>query len=175
MWLSVKEPPITPKPDSVKPDVKPDSSSCSTQATVHPSNDADAVSILVTLLNLPKVEIDCFDSNPRDYQSFISTFDKMIDSVLNDGQLKLVRLLQYTTGVAKSAIRNCTLVGGDLGYKQARDILKSRFGNVHLITQSIVSDLKSGMKVSKPMELQQLADDLMLPVQPWGIWVKCLR
>ena len=160
MWLSVKEPPMTPKPDSVKPDLKPDSSSCSPQATVHPSNDADAVSNLVTLLNLPKVEIDCFDGNPRDYQSFISTFDEMIDSVLDDGQLKLVRLLQYTTGVAKSAIRNCTLVGGDLGYKRARDILKSRFGNVHLITQSIVSDLKSGNKVSKPMELQQLADDL---------------
>ena len=84
----------------------------------------------------------------------------MIDSMLDDGQLKLVRLLQYTMGVAKSAISNCTLVGGDLGYKQARDILKSRFGNVHLITQRIVSDLKSGKKVSKPMELQQLADDL---------------
>ena len=68
MWLSVKEPPITATPDSVKPDVKPDSSSCSPQATVHPSNDADPVSNLVTLLNLPKVEIDCFDGNPRDYQ-----------------------------------------------------------------------------------------------------------
>ena len=51
--------------------------------------------------------------------------------------MKLTRLLYYVSGPAKAAIKGCALVGGTEGYKQARDILKSRFGNVHLISQCI--------------------------------------
>ena len=78
-----------------------------------------------------------------------------------DGQIKLTRLLQYTCGSAKAAIRNCAVIGGESGYNQARDILHNRYGNVHLVSQKIVTELKTGKRVMKPQDLQQLADELL--------------
>ena len=52
----------------------------------------------------------------------MAIFDEMIDGKVMDGQVKLTRLLQYTSGMTKSSIKNCVLVGGELGYNQARDI-----------------------------------------------------
>ena len=77
-----------------------------------------------------------------------------------DGQVKLTRLLQYTTGPAKMAIKTCALIGGDAGYTQARDILKNRYGNSHLVSQMIISDLKNGKRITKANELQQLGGEL---------------
>ena len=79
-----------------------------------------------------------------------------------DDQVKLTRLLYYTTGVAKSAIKDTALVGGSVGYKQAREILHNRFGNSHLVSQRIINDLKCGKSVNKPHELQQLSDELSM-------------
>ena len=75
---------------------------------------------LSSLLNVPKVELDIFDGDPLKYQSFLAIFDEIVDSKISDGQIKLTRLLQYTSGLAKSSIRNCALIGGNAGYKQAR-------------------------------------------------------
>ena len=55
-------------------------------------------------------------------------------------------------------------MGGHEGYQQARDILSNRFGNPHLISQRIMSDLKNGKTVSTSSELQQLADELTMAV-----------
>ena len=68
--------------------------------------------------------------------------------------------MQYTSGPAKSAIKNCVLIAGEAGYEKAREILKNRFGNSHLVSQRIMSDLKNGKSVHKPHEIQQLADEL---------------
>ena len=54
----------------------------------------------------------------------------------------------------------CTLISGSAGYKQARDILHTRFGNDHLISRKIVSDLTDGKPVSKSCDIRKLADDL---------------
>ena len=54
------------------------------------------------------------------------------------------------------------MVGGETGYKQAREILRSRFGNAHLMSQSIISDLKNGKYVTKEQKLKQLSDDLCM-------------
>ena len=117
---------------------------------------------LTNMMNMPKVELDKFDGNPLDFQSFIAVFDEVVDSKIDDDQVKLTRLLQYTSGQAKTAIKNCALVGGETGYKQAREILRSRFGNAHLVSQSIISDLKNGKYVTKAQDLQQLSDDLCM-------------
>ena len=140
----------------VKVDVKP---AVATDGASTCDN-SDSLSDLVNLLSIPKVELDSYDGDPREYQSFISMFDELVDSKLKDDQLKLSRLMQYTTGTAKSAIKSCSLIGGSDGYAQARAILKSRFGNTHLVTQTIIADLRNGKRVTKPHELLQLADDL---------------
>ena len=82
---------------------------------------------LINSLNVPKVEIDKFEGNPLDYLTFMAIFDEVVHTKVMDGQVKLTRLLQYTTGPAKMAIKNCALIGGDAGYIQARDILKNRY------------------------------------------------
>ena len=119
---------------------------------------------LLNLLHLPKVELDKFDGNPLEYLTFIAVFDEVVGSSVMDGQIKLTRLLQYTCGSAKAAIRNCALIGGEYGYNQARDILHNRYGNAHLVSQKIITELKTGKRVMKPQDLQQLADELSMAV-----------
>ncbi|XP_013418188.1 uncharacterized protein LOC106179202 [Lingula anatina] len=116
---------------------------------------------LINLLSLPKAEIDTFSGNPSDFYSFCAVFDETIDSKIDDKNVKLTRLLQYTSGAAKDAIKNCVLIG-ESGYDKAREILKARFGNDHLVAQRIINDLKSGKNVNTPDELQKLADDLQV-------------
>ena len=115
---------------------------------------------LVNLLTIPKVELDKFDGDPLMYQSFVSTFNELVDKKTDDAQIKLTRLLQYTTGPAKESIKYCAIVGGQDGYSQARSILSTRFGNKYLVSQKVISNLKQSKTMSKGHEFQQLADDL---------------
>ena len=119
---------------------------------------------LLHYMHLPKVELDKFDGNPLEYLTFIAVFDEVVDNTVMDGQLKLTRLLQYTSGSAKAAIRNCSLIGGESGYSQARDILHNRYGNAHLVSQKLISELKTGKRVVNADDLQQLADELSMAV-----------
>lgn len=128
-----------------------------------PSKFSDPHSInhdLFNLLSIPKLEIDKFNGEPSEYKSFMAVFEESVASKVNDGNIKLTRLLQYTTGPAKEAIRNCAILGGDKGFRQAMEILYNRFGNDHLISRTIINDLKSGKPVTKAIEIQQLADEL---------------
>ena len=86
---------------------------------------------LLSLMTLPKIEIEQYDGDPMKFHSFIALFEESVEKVVKEGTTKLTRLLQYTTGKAKDAIRSCALVGGEKGYTQARDILFKRFGNNH--------------------------------------------
>ena len=117
---------------------------------------------LIDLLSMPKVEIDVFSGDPLEFQSFMTVFDETVHSKGVEDQVKLTRLLQYTVGPAKSAIRGCALIGGTDGYQRAREILKARFGDDHLVSQRIISQLKTGGFVYKGTDLQQLADDLSM-------------
>jgi hypothetical protein len=115
----------------------------------------------LSLINLPKVELETFDGDPLRYHSFLAVFDENVDSLSQDGRAKLTRLLQYTSGDAKSAIRPCALVGGETGYKQARDILQKRFGNHHIIAEKIIGNLRNGKPIRTADDLQKLSDDMI--------------
>ena len=119
---------------------------------------------VINVLSIPKVELEVFSGNPSHYSSFMAVFDESVASKVTDDQQRLTRLLQYTSGPAKAAIRNCALIGGSKGYDQACEILKERFGSDHLIAQKIVGDLKFGKTITRPSELQQLGDDLRMAV-----------
>ena len=94
---------------------------------------------IVTALNMPRVEIDVFSGNPLEYQSFMAVFNDSVDSQPIKDRMKLTKLLQYTSGAAKSAIRNCALIkDGTDAYTKAKDILKKRFGSDHLIVQKVI-------------------------------------
>ncbi|PIK48339.1 hypothetical protein BSL78_14788 [Apostichopus japonicus] len=112
------------------------------------------------LLNLPKVELQIFHGNPLHYHQFIRAFEANVDRVCDDNDLKLSRLMQYTSGSAKEAIRSCQLVGGSSGYAKAISILENRFGNSHLVTERLIRELRFGKQVRLPQDIQQLADDM---------------
>ena len=118
-----------------------------------------SASEFANLLSMPKVGMDKFDGNPANYQNFMALFDESFGT-LSDDQVKLTRLLFYTTGAAKLAIKDTILIGGSPGYQKARKLLHDRFGNPHLVSQRIMKDLKCGKSVRKPHELEYLADQL---------------
>ena len=103
-----------------------------------------------------------FNGDPLDYPSFMAIFDETIATKVSDNQIKLSRLLQYTSGSAYSAIKNCSLIGGNEGYAKAREILQTRFGNEFLVSERIIKNLKQNDKIRNCNDLQQLADDLTM-------------
>jgi len=152
-WLKEHESQVKPPPDSspgveVKTGVEK-----SSESTVNHAEISD----LIGLLNLPKVELKSFDGNPMNFHCFITLFEECVKSV-NDENLKLTRLLQYTTGRAHEAIQSCVLL--EDGYRRAREILLERFGNNHLVAEMIVSRIRRGKPVRSAEEMQDLADEL---------------
>ena len=131
-----------------------------TQMHVDPSAPTVTREDFLNYMHVPKVDLDKFDGNPLEYLTFIAVFDEMVDRRVTDGQVK--RLLQYTSGSAKSAIKNFALLGGEAGYDQARDILRNRYGNSHIVSQRLIAELKNGKRVVKAHDLQQLADELSM-------------
>ena len=111
-------------------------------------------------MNIPKVEIMCCDGSPSDYMSFVTVFDESVGKANIDGQAKLTRLLQYTTGSARSAIDCCVLIGGSKGYDEARTILEERFGDPYVITTTLLEKLTVNKEVRSPAALRSLADEL---------------
>ena len=67
----------------------------------------------------------------------------MDKSSLTDNS-KLARLLQFTSGQANAAIKNCAILGGKDGYAKAKDILEKRFGEPNLVARSIIGNLING-------------------------------
>ena len=110
---------------------------------------------MLTMMNLPKVELKVFDGNPLHYHSFIKSFDANVYKVCSDPDLKLTRLLQYVSCSALEAVRSCLLIGGVSGYSQARNILEARFGNSYLAKEKIVKELRLGKPVRSPDDIQK--------------------
>ena len=122
----------------------------------------NAMKCLTSQISLPALSLDVFSGDPMKYNEFMSVFDETVHSKPLDDQVKLSRLLQFTSGNARSAIRQCALLGGSTGYSQAREILFQRFGNSYVITHKIIDNLKHGKSVSGGIELEQLADDICM-------------
>jgi hypothetical protein len=119
-----------------------------------------AIAGAMNLLNLPKIDIDVFHGDPMQYHYFVAAFDEVVGKINIDGKTKLARLLQYTAGKAKEAIKHCILIG-EGGYDQARQILQTRFGNDFIVTERMISKVRSGKPIHSAEELQTLADNLM--------------
>ena len=112
-------------------------------------------------LNLPKLELCSFDGDPLQYHAFLTAFDEMVDTTAATDSAKLTRLVKSTTGAAKSAIQSCLIVGGTIGYQQARKTLQERFGNDLVVSQAVISMLRDGQPIRSVKELRVLADVLM--------------
>ena len=134
-------------------------------ASAQPSS-SDICDDLVNL-SIPKFVIDKFEGGPLEYQAFIATFDELVHSKTSDNQIKLTRLLQYTTGPVKEAIKYCALVGGADGYSQARTILKDRFGINTLCLRRKSMIWNKGNLYLKPINFSRLQ---LICEQGWQSW-----
>ena len=115
---------------------------------------------ILNYMNLPKLELEKFDGDPLKYPSFIAAFEEHVERVTEDPRIRLSRLVQCTILKARDAIRSCSLIKGEKGYTEAREILRRRFGDDNLIVSRMLGDLKSGKFVQTSEELQQFADEL---------------
>lgn len=116
---------------------------------------------MIAALQMPKVELQVFDGNPLHYWNFIRLFQSSVECYAEDNG-KLTRLMQYTTGKAKSAIQCCSIMTPSDGYHKAMKILKERFGNNDAISQAWVSKVMDGpvLKGNDCIGLRDLADDM---------------
>ena len=135
----------------------PDSGVSSNGANASGSN-VDLATLLGAM-NLPKVDLEVFSGDPARYHRFIKSFELNVQDTGIDDTYKLTRLLQYTTGAANEAINGCILIGGPAGYSQAKSILKERFGNPRLVSETVVRNLRFGKPVRSHEDLRQLCDD----------------
>ena len=110
---------------------------------------------------MPKVELEPYDGDSLKYHSFFAVFDENVEKICSSGSAKLTRLLQYTVGDAKEAIRACSLIGGEDGYEKARAILQKRYGNDHIISNKLITTLRKGPFVKTAEDLQKLSDELV--------------
>lgn len=104
---------------------------------------------------LPKPELLQFSGDAKDYFRFITNFEVNLGSQLSDNRLKLSYLIQYCKGEAKSVIENCVLLDPEVGYDQACELLKERYGKPHTIARSYIDGLTRG-PILKPNDISAL-------------------
>ena len=90
---------------------------------------------LMGVLQAPKVSIHKFEGDPMGYFAFIRAFEENVDKLLDDDGSKLARLTQLCTGKAARAIQCCSMLPPAEGYRKARQLLKTRFGDPFTITE----------------------------------------
>ena len=94
--------------------------------------------------SMPKPEILCFNSDPKEFHRFMSCFEANIERRVEDNGMKLNYLIQFCKGESREAIKDCTIMSPGEGYEKAKDILKKRYGRPHTIVRALVQELVSG-------------------------------
>ncbi|CAH8509298.1 unnamed protein product [Schistosoma guineensis] len=108
---------------------------------------------------LPKVELSYFDGQPRGYWKFLREFETYVESRVKDDGQRLLYLIHYCKGKAKTAIEGCVMLEASFGYKKAKEILKRLFGQAHVIARETLEDLFkiTNVDYSDPEQLTNLA------------------
>ena len=88
---------------------------------------------------LPQPRVPIFDGNPVDYRSFIRAFESLIESRTCNSTERLYYLEQYTTGDVKELIKSCHHLPPDVGYQEARKLLKKKFGDEYRVASAYES------------------------------------
>ena len=113
---------------------------------------SDTLTRLTQLQRLPQAKPDVFKGDEQDQTKFFlweNAFDSLIDSIPITAQQKLHLLYQYLDGKAKRVIEQLQYLvqDPDSAYKQARTILKERFGHPAIISTSFEKRLANWPKI----------------------------
>ena len=83
-------------------------------------------------LTLPEPEVPTFHGNPIDYWSFIHVFEN------------LIRRKTRSESEVKELVRSCLAMKEEDGYREARSLLKTRYGQSYRIASAYVGKLTRG-------------------------------
>ena len=90
----------------------------------------------------PPVGIDEFDGNPLNFTYFLATFHEAVEKKIDDPRGRLMRLIKYTNGEANELIKNCIQEDSYTGYEHAMTLLKTHYGNPHIIARAYIKELR---------------------------------
>ena len=75
------------------------------------------------------------------YPAFITAFETLVGSKVDDSNEPSYFLAQYTSG--KALIKGCLQMKGEDSYKEARRLLKKHFGDPYKIASAYIAKLSS--------------------------------
>ena len=118
---------------------------------------ADNFQRIITLMSLPKIELKPFGGDSVDYYNCMAEFDKLVDDVTDDAQVKLNILKRSCVDYAANVISDCGQLDAVSGYKRARELLADKCGNPHRASQQIQRELRDGKVVRSLKDLDALS------------------
>ena len=104
---------------------------------------AQMMSKLLRQKAAPEVDIDVFTGDPTKYHYFFAVFEEVVDKKIGDARGRLTRLIKYTDGEPKEMIKPCIQQPANIGYKNARSLLKQKYGNPHSIIAGYRKEIKA--------------------------------
>ena len=90
---------------------------------------------------LPQNEPDIFSGNITEYQTFMMTFEIMIERKCSDPSDKFFYLLKYTSGEANELVKSCYGTNVDESFGNAKVLLNKHYGNEYKIAQQYLNKL----------------------------------
>ncbi|VDP82696.1 unnamed protein product [Echinostoma caproni] len=97
--------------------------------------------------DLRKKDIQKFRGDPLKYWSFMRCFSTSVDCLPMEDDAKLVYLIQFCEVLAKEAIEDLVILDGQEGYKRAKETLKKRFGQNHVIAGALINRITDGAPI----------------------------
>jgi len=95
-------------------------------------------------LTLPQPVVPTFSGNPIDYWPFIKAFENLIETKTPSESARLYYLVQYTTGEVQELVKSCLTMRSEDGYREARSLIKKRYGQGYRIACAFVDKLANG-------------------------------
>ena len=100
------------------------------------------ISELLKMQSAPDVSIDTFNGDPLEFKYFMTTFEEVIESKIDDARGRLTRLIQYTSGEAKDLVKGCVYLEPKDGFKKAKELLSKRFGDPQRVLAAYRKELR---------------------------------
>ena len=92
---------------------------------------------------LPSSEPPMFYGDAMEFPSFMTAFESLIESKIEDSCERLYFLGQYTSGKAKEVINGCLQRKSEGSYEEAKGLLKKQFGDPFKIANAHIAKLSS--------------------------------
>ncbi|KAF5402254.1 hypothetical protein PHET_04366 [Paragonimus heterotremus] len=86
--------------------------------------------------DLPRREIQRFAGNPKSYCPSTKAFGSGVENRTNYNHARLDYLIQYCDGPAEASTQHCAILEEDWGYIVAKEVLRKRFGQNHMMTKA---------------------------------------